>query len=178
MKGVLFAGIALALATSSWAQARPQHVVRQSGSPDLEFILEAAQGGMSEVELGRVATQQGTSDEVKRFGQRMVDDHSKGGDELKNIAEQRGITLPSTLDSKDEATMKRLQKLHGASFDRAYMRDMVSDHKQDVAAFRRESTSGKDPEVKAWATKMLPTLEDHLREAEAARKTSKTGAAN
>jgi putative membrane protein len=58
------------------------------------------------------------------------------------------------------------------------MRDMVSDHKQDVAAFRRESTSGKDPEVKAWATKMLPTLEDHLREAETARKTGKTGAAN
>jgi putative membrane protein len=180
MKAVLFAGIALALAASTWAQSTRQHVATRSGSADLDFILEAAQGGMAEVELGKVATQQGTSDEVKRFGQRMVDDHSKGGDELKAIAEQRGITLPPTLDSKDEAQVKRLSKLHGASFDHAYIRDMVSDHKQDVAAFRHESTSGKDPEVKAWAGKMLPTLEDHLKEAEAANKTkaSKTGAAN
>jgi putative membrane protein len=181
MRSVLFAGVALALATSAWAQSNTQHhVATRSGSPDLDFILEAAQGGMAEVELGKVATEQGTSDEVKRFGRRMVDDHSKGGEELKGIAEQRGITLPSALDSKDEAQVKRLSKLHGTSFDRAYIRDMVSDHKQDVAAFRRESTTGKDPEVKAWAAKMLPTLEDHLKEAQTANKTTarKTGAAN
>jgi putative membrane protein len=180
MKGVLFAGIALALTTSAWAQGRTQNTVKQSGSPDLEFILEAAQGGMAEVELGKVAAQQGGNAEVKQFGQRMVDDHSKGDDELKAIAQQRGIALPSGLDSKDQAVMNRLSKLHGASFDHSYIRDMVSDHKQDVAAFRRESTSGKDPEVKAWAAKMLPTLEEHLKMAEEANKTgaSKTGAAN
>ena len=178
MKGVLFAGIAMALSTSAWAQGRTQNVVKQSGSPDLEFILEAAQGGMGEVELGKVAAQQGGTAEVKQFGQRMVDDHSKGDDELKAIAQQRGITLPSSLDSKDQALVNRLSKLQGTSFDRSYIRNMVSDHKQDVAAFRRESTSGKDPEVKAWATKMLPMLEEHLKMAEAANKTSKTGAAN
>jgi putative membrane protein len=180
MKAVLFAGMALALATASSAQSRAQNVVMQSGSADLEFILEAAQGGLAEVELGKVAAQQGASDEVKKFGQQMVDDHTKSDNELKTIAMRRGITLPSEPDSKDKALMTRLSKLHGASFDRAYMRNMVSDHKQDVAAFRRESTSGKDPEVKAWATKMLPTLEAHLKEAEAASKTgaSKTGAAN
>jgi putative membrane protein len=179
MRSVLFAGVAFALATSAWAQSNAQHhVATRSGSPDLDFILEAAQGGMAEVELGTVATEQGTSDEVKRFGRRMVDDHRKGGEELKDIAEQRGIALPSTLDSKDEALMKRLSKLHGTSFDRAYIRDMVADHKQDVAAFRREATSGKDPEVKAWAGKMLLTLEDHLKEAQAANRTSKTGGAN
>jgi putative membrane protein len=172
--------MALALATTSWAQSRAQNVVTQSGSPDLEFILEAAQGGLAEVELGKVAAQQGASDEVKKFGQQMVTDHTKGDDELKTLAMRRGITVPSEPDSKDKALMTRLSKLHGASFDRAYMRNMVSDHKQDVAAFRRESTSGKDPEVKAWATKMLPTLEEHLKEAQAASKTgaTKTGAAN
>jgi len=146
----------------------------------VEFILSAAQGGMGEVELGMVAAQQGHSEEVKKFGERMVTDHTKGNDELKAIAQQRGITLPSDLDAKDKAMKTRLSKMQGTSFDRAYMRDMVSDHKQDVAEFRRESMSGKDPEVKAWATKMLPTLEDHLKEAEAANKTSasKTGAAN
>jgi len=180
MKGVLFAGVALALATSAWAQSKAPNTTTQSGSADLEFILAAAQGGMAEVELGKVAVQQGTSEEVKKFGQRMVTDHSKGGDELKAIAEQRGIGLPSDLDTKDKALMTRLSKLHGASFDRTYMRSMVSDHKEDVAEFRRESMSGKDPEMKAWAARMLPTLEDHLKEAETANKTSasKTGAAN
>jgi putative membrane protein len=177
MKAALFVGMALALAATSWAQRQ----TTQSGSPDLEFILEAAQGSMGEVELGKMAAQQGTSDEVKKFGQRMVDDHGKGGDELKTIARQRGIALPSELEPKDKAMVTRLSKLHGTSFDRAYMRDMVADHKQDVAAFRQESTSGKDPEVKAWATKMLPTLEEHLKDAQIATKTSaagKPGAAN
>jgi putative membrane protein len=171
--------MALALATttstSSWAQSRAQNAVTQSGSADLEFILEAAQGGMGEVELGKIAAQQGTSDEVKKFGQRMVEDHGKGEDELKTIAQRRGITLPSDVDSKDKALMTRLSKLHGTTFDRTYIRNMVTDHKQDVAAFRREATSGKDPEVKAWAARMLPTLEEHLKEAEAA---NRPGAAN
>jgi len=174
MKRILFAGMALALATTSWSQSRTQTVVTQSGSADLEFILEAAQGGMGEVELGKVAAQQATSDEVKKFGQRMVTDHSKGEDELKTIAQHRGITLPSDLEAKDKALMTRLSKLHGATFDRTYIRNMVTDHKQDVAAFRRESTSGKDPEVKEWAARMLPTLEEHLKEAEAANRTGAT----
>jgi putative membrane protein len=135
MKYVLFVGMALALATTSWAQSKAQNVVTQSGSADLEFTPQAAaQGGMGEVELGKVASQQGTSDEVK------------------SIAQHRGITLPSDLESKDKALMARLSKLHGATFDRTYIRNMVADHKQDLAAFRRESTSGKDPEVKARST--------------------------
>jgi putative membrane protein len=174
MKRIVFAGMALALATTSWAQSRTQNVVTQSGSADLEFILEAAQGGMGEVELGKVAAQQGTSDEVKKFGQRMVEDHGKGGDELKTIAQRRGIALPSDLEPKDKALVTRLSKLHGTTFDRTYIRNMVADHKQDVAAFRRESTSGKDPEVKAWAARMLPTLEEHLKEAEAANRPGAT----
>jgi putative membrane protein len=180
MKRVLFAGMALTLASVSWAQGRSQNAVTQSGSADLEFILEAAQGGMAEVELGKVAAQQGTNEEVKKFGQQMVSDHSKGEEELKALAQRCGITLPSDLDSKDKALVTRLSKLHGASFDRAYMRNMVADHKEDVAAFKREATSGKDPEVKAWAAKMLPTLEEHLKEAQAMNKTAatKSGAAN
>jgi putative membrane protein len=176
MKCVLFVGMALTLATttSSWAQSRTQNLVTHSGSADLEFILEAAQGGMGEVELGKVAAQQGSSDEVKKFGQRMVDDHGKGEDELKTIAQQRGIALPSDLDPKDKALVTRLSKLHGATFDRTYIRNMVTDHKQDVAAFRRESASGKDPEVKAWAARMLPTLEEHLKVAEAANRPGAT----
>jgi putative membrane protein len=192
MKRLLFVGIALALGAPAWAQSRtqapqpqtstparsPSNVVTQSGSADVEFILKAAQGGMAEVELGRVASQQASSDEVKKFGQRMVDDHGKGGEELKTIAQSRGIALPADMENKDKALRDRLAKLNGKNFDRTYMRNMVADHRTDVAEFKREANSGKDPEVKAWAAKMLPTLEDHLRVAQAANKTAATGAAN
>ena len=133
----------------------------QSG--DQTFVKKAAEGGMAEVELGRLAQQNGQSAEVKSFGQRMVDDHSKANDELKAIAQKENITLPTMLDAKDKALHTRLSKLHGEQFDKAYMQAMVSDHKTDVNEFRKESTSGADPQVKAWAAKTLPTFEDHLK---------------
>jgi putative membrane protein len=175
MKRAIFAGMALALASTVFAQARDKTPrITQSGSADIEFIFKAAQGGMAEVELGKVAAEQGTSDEVRKFGQRMADDHGRGGEELKAIAQSRGITLPAELDPKEKAMRDRLAKLRGSTFDRTYMRAMLSDHRQDVAEFKRESTSGRDPEVKAWAMKALPMLEDHLRQAEAANRTGAT----
>jgi len=166
-------------ATQTRAASQPSgNVVTQSGSADVEFILKAAEGGMAEVELGQVASQKGQSDEVKKFGQRMVDDHGKGGEELKKLAQSRGIQLPSDIEAKDKALKTRLEKLNGKTFDRTYMRNMVSDHKMDIAEFKREANSGKDPEVKAWAAKMLPTLEEHLKDAQAANKAATTGAAN
>jgi putative membrane protein len=96
----------------------------------------------------------------------MVDDHGKANDELKKLASQKGITLPTDLDAKHQATYDRLSKLSGADFDRAYMADMVKDHHEDVNEFRKESQSGSDPDVKAWAAKTLPTLEHHLQMAE------------
>jgi putative membrane protein len=137
---------------------------------DHAFVLEAAKGGMAEVELGRLAADKATNDQVKKFGQRMVDDHSKANDELKSLAQTKSITIPSNLDPKYKSLHDRLSKLSGAEFDRAYMREMVSDHRKDVNAFRRESQSGQDPTVKAWAAKTLPTLEEHLKMAEEASK--------
>src|SRR5262249_51808111 len=97
------------------------------------------------------------------FGQRMVDDHSKANDELKTLAQNKNITLPTALDATDKATVDRLAKLNGESFDRAYMQAMVKDHQKDVNEFRTQSKSGKDADVKAWASKTLPTLEEHLK---------------
>jgi putative membrane protein len=133
---------------------------------DHNFMMKAAQGGMAEVELGQLAQQNGQSQQVKDFGQRMVNDHSKAGDELKQLASQEGVSLPTTIDAKDQATMQRLQGLHGAAFDKAYMQDMVTDHKQDIAEFKHEASTGNDQAVKDWAGKTLPTLESHLREAQ------------
>jgi len=129
---------------------------------DRKFVLEAAMGGMAEVELGRLATQKGTSDAIKTFGQKMVDDHSAANSELTTLASAKGITLPTSLDPKHKAVMNRLARLSGAAFDRAYARDMLNDHIQDVAAFKRESRMARDADVKAFAGSKLPTLEEHL----------------
>jgi putative membrane protein len=139
-------------------------------STDQKFVREAAAGGMAEVELGNLAQQKASSEEVKSFGKRMVDDHSKANDELKTLAQSKNITLANDLTAKDKALKDRLDKLSGAAFDRAYMQAMVQDHKKDVNEFRHESTSAQDPDVKQFAAKTLPTLEDHLKMAQDANK--------
>ena len=132
---------------------------------DRSFAHEAAIGGMAEVELGKLASDKATSADVKQFGQRMVDDHSKANDDLKEWAQKANVTLPTQLDAKHKATRDRLAKLSGAAFDRAYMHDMVQDHEKDVAAFRKASRSAHDADLKAFAAKTLPTLEEHLQQA-------------
>lgn len=133
---------------------------------DNDFVTKAARGGMAEVELGKLAQQNGSDQKVKDFGRRMVDDHSKANQELSSIASKKGVTMPTSLDAKDQATKDRLSKLSGAAFDRAYMQDMVKDHRTDVAEFKKEANSGTDNDVKQFASKTLPTLEDHLKLAE------------
>ena len=133
---------------------------------DHNFAVKAAQGGMAEVKLGQLAEQNAESPDVKAFGRRMVTDHTKANDELKAIAGRKGITLPADIDAKDQSTYDRLSKLKGAEFDKAYMKDMVSDHKEDVSEFRHESEHGTDADIKAFAAKTLPTLEEHLHLAE------------
>jgi putative membrane protein len=133
---------------------------------DHRFATEAAQGGMAEVELGRLAQQKASSEDVKRFAQRMVDDHSKANDQLKQAAQQSGITLPADSASKHKASMARLQKLSGEAFDRAYMQNMVQDHKKDLAEFQKEANQGSDPNIKQFAQNTLPTLQEHLKLAE------------
>ena len=168
---LLTTGLLLA-AGAAWAQKHDSSgsanrmKQERSGSPDHVFMTKAAEGGMAEVELGNLAKDKGSNDAVKNFGQHMVDDHSKANDELKDLASKKNVTLPSALNAKDQATKDRLSKLSGEAFDRAYIRDMVADHRADVAEFRHEANSGKDPDVKAWAAKTLPTLENHLKMAE------------
>jgi putative membrane protein len=140
---------------------------------DKKFMKEAAEGGLAEVELGKLASQKASSQEVKDFGQRMVTDHSKTNEELKQIASSKGVTLPDNLSSKDKMLKERLAKLNGSNFDRAYMENMVKDHKKDVADFNRESSSGRDREVKQFAGNTLPTLQEHLKKAESIAPTAK-----
>jgi len=189
MAGALAAAPALAGARQSGAAQTPpagsaapkpaagaQPGTAKAASPDEAFAKEAAIGGMAEVELGNLAKEKAASSDVKQFGERMVTDHSKANDELKQWAQQKNVTLPAELDAKHKALRDKLAKLSGDAFDKAYMREMVTDHQHDVAAFRRESTSGKDPDLKAWAGKTLPTLQDHMKLAQATA--TKVGATN
>ena len=136
-------------------------------SSDHEFVMEAAMGGMMEVELGRIAAQKGMSESVKQFGQRMVDDHSKANEELMSLATSKGMTLPTALDEKHKKDVTKLSAMSGADFDRAYSRMMLSDHNKDVKEFEKQSTKGADPDIKAFAGKTLPTLQEHLQMAKA-----------
>jgi putative membrane protein len=140
---------------------------------DRKFVEEAAAGGMAEVEMGQLASQRAQSGEVKQFAQRMVQDHSKANDELKQVASSKGIQLPGQTDKSHQKKMDKLQKLSGADFDKAYMDDMVKDHKKDVKEFQKQSKSAKDADVKGFAAKTLPTLQEHLQMAENAQKAAK-----
>lgn len=133
---------------------------------DETFMKKAAAGGMAEVELGQLATQKASTDQVKQFGQRMVDDHTKANQQLEQLAQQDHVNLPKQPGMKDRATKAQLEKLSGKEFDQAYMSDMVKDHKKDVADFERESKNAKDPAVKSFAQQTLPTLREHLNQAQ------------
>jgi putative membrane protein len=124
---------------------------------------KAAQGGLAEVKMGQLAEQKGRSQTVKDFGKRMVDDHSKANDELKQAAAKSNITLPEQLDAKDQATYDQLSKLDGSAFDKTYARDMVKDHRADIAEFQLEARTGKDEPTKNLASQTVPTLETHLK---------------
>lgn len=136
-------------------------------SRDQKFLMDAAMGGLMEVQLGRWASQTGTSAEVKQFGQRMIDEHSKANTELMELASSKGITLPTQLDEKHQREVSKVSRLRGEEFDRAYSKMMLKDHEKVVSNFEKQSTSGDDADIKAFAGKTLPALQEHLQMARA-----------
>lgn len=116
---------------------------------DRNFVMKAAQGGMAEVELGKLAQQKASSDDVKNFANRMVEDHQKANDELKQWVGTKSITLPTDLNAKDKATLDRLSALSGPAFDKAYMQFMLKDHKKDVSEFMLPQSLEEDARFRA-----------------------------
>ncbi len=121
---------------------------------DVNFIQKAAGGGQQEVENGKMAEKQGKSADVKRIGGRMVADHTKANKELTELANRKGV--------KFDTRGVRAQNIGAADFDRQYLKLLEVDHKNDIAEFQKEAKSGDDRDVKAWAVKTLPTLQEHL----------------
>jgi putative membrane protein len=144
-------------------------------SGDRKFVEKAAVDGMAEVELGKLASSKATDPQVKQFAQRMVTDHSKANDELKSVAGGKGIQLPSAPDKKHQKDMDEMSKKDAKKFDHEYMEMMVKEHKKDVSEFEKQSKSAKDPDIKAFASKTLPTLKDHLQMAQSTMSALKGG---
>jgi putative membrane protein len=129
---------------------------------DTKFAVEAASGGLTEVALGKIAAEKSVNTRVKNFGSMMVSDHTKANDELIALAKTKNITLPSAPDADDQKTIDDLSKKSGAAFDKAYVDDMVKDHKKDIKAFQDAAKNCADPDLKAFASKTLPVLQKHL----------------
>jgi putative membrane protein len=128
---------------------------------------KAAQGGIAEVQMAQLALNKSTNDQVKQFAQQMIDQHSQANNQLAQLAAQKGVTLPTTIGSKYQKTYDKLSKLSGTAFDKAYLSQAgVKAHKDQVSLFKRESEQAKDPDVKAFATSILPTIEEHLQVAQ------------
>lgn len=133
------------------------------GEHDKAFVKEAAMGGLMEVQLGQTAKQKAQAADVKQFGTRMATDHGKANAELKQLARRKGETLPTTLEGKQKSMVEDLGKVSGTDFDKQYIEEMVKDHAADVGKFKQMSMNASDAELKAWAAKTLPVLEQHLK---------------
>jgi putative membrane protein len=187
----VFAGAALFIGTSALAQMRPGEGSPQTTNPssnpngnpngvgttdaiqqqqtqassqmqDKAFVRKAMEGGMAEVELGQLASQKASSDDVKQFGQKMVDDHSRLNDQMKPVAAQLGVNPPTKLSKKDEETKAKLESLSGTQFDDAYIRMMLKDHKKDASDFKTEAQNAQNPAVQQAAQQGGQVIDQHL----------------
>ena len=158
----LMAQPALAQSQDTTQQQPAQAGQQQLAQEDTEFATKAAQGGLKEVRLGELAQQQAENEEVRQFGQRMVEDHGQANDQLMQIAQDKGIELPQELSQEDQQLYDELQQRSGSEFDQAYMDEMVRDHEEDVEEFRQYVEAGQDPDLTGFAEQTLPVLEEHL----------------
>lgn len=132
---------------------------------DSDFVVEAASGSMMEVELGQLAAQKASSQEVKNFAQKMVNDHSKANERLRQIAQQKNIALPEGLADEHKKHVDDLREKSGHEFDKDYMDLMVEDHEEDVEKFEEASEDLNDSDLRSWVNETLPTLRQHKEEA-------------
>ena len=137
---------------------------------DSVFAVTAADGGMLEVALGKLAVKKATNASVKKFAAQMVTDHSKANLELKTLASEKHLVIPASMSDKCQKVLSDLEAKTGSDFNKAYAEQMVKDHKDTIDLFQKEAKDGIDAQVTAWAKNTLPTLEHHLMMAEEVQK--------
>jgi putative membrane protein len=129
---------------------------------DRQFIHDAAVGGMTEVQAGQIASNKATSGDLRQFAQQMVTDHQNANNQLMQLAQQKGVTVPSYLDSDGQSVIDKLNSVNGGDFDDTYITGQVKAHVDTIKLFESEANMGQDSDVKGWASKTLPTLQHHL----------------
>jgi putative membrane protein len=158
----------LTAATVALAASLGAHAADTLSHQDKSFLKDAAEGGNAEVEGSKVALEKSGSADVKTFAQMMVDDHGKAGTELKGLAEQKGVKVSDTPSMAKKTEIKLLSERKGSSFDQHYADSIgVKAHQDTIKLFQKEVDKGTDTDVKAWASKTLPTLQHHLEAAQA-----------
>ena len=144
------------------------------GDQEQTFMKEAAQAGLMEVQMGRLAAQKGQNQSVRQLGQKLVQDHSKANQELKLLAAQKNVTLPTDLKTEHESMLSHLKTLEGAEFDQTFKKHALEHHQEDIQKFQTASRQAADSDVKAFAQKTLPILQQHQQMAQSIQ-TEQTG---
>ena len=137
---------------------------------DSSFVMEAAVGGLMEVQSGQLAQQNGMSQRVKDFGAMMVRDHEKANQELMSLASGAGMSLPTALPADKQKHMDEMKNMKGKAFDNHYASMMVNDHQKTIDLFEKQASGGTNPQLKTWASNTLPTLKAHMDSAQALKK--------
>jgi putative membrane protein len=162
-KLTLCAAVATATIFSGTLLSANEHNRGRFGERDYKFVTEAAHGSMMEVRLGEIAKQKASNQSVRDFAQRMITDHSKAGDELKQLASNKSAAVPTEMSRKHNSTIESLEKLSGREFDKEYIATMVKDHKKDAKEFEDAVKDVSDPDLKTFAQKTLGVIQEHLR---------------
>jgi putative membrane protein len=167
----LLIAVTVALSSHAMAQTSRDSQVSQPSTDagktsmskqDAKLLEELARANMAEVALGKLAEQKASSDDVRKFGKHMVDDHAKMLDQGGKIAKSKNVEPPTAPDNKQQASQKKLEGLSGEQFDRAFMEQMVKDHEQALKLVNR-ARQARDPELKAMAQEAAPEVEQHLK---------------
>ena len=159
---LLASGLSLVLCAVAQPSIAADESAMKTTAKETAFIKKAAGGGMTEVELGKLASEKGGSQEVKDFGDKMVKDHSKINDNLKEVAGKLNVTLPDKVDSMHQAKIDKMNKMSGASFDKAYVNGMIIAHDKDIAEFEKADKEAKSDDLKKFIEDSLPTMKEHL----------------
>ena len=163
---VITLGIALVGTALCFGAEKEKAAGSEKSSTDAAFIKKAANGGMTEVELGKIAADKGQKQDVKDFGQRMVKDHGKANDDLKSVASKMNVEVPDKVNAKHQAMIDKFSKMSGESFDAAYVKAMVKDHKKDIAEFEKAQGEVKNEDLKKFISDTVPVMKEHLEMAE------------
>lgn len=165
LRSLIYIGFASALISM------PTHAASSAKS----FVEKVSEGNAAEMALGELALKKASNPEVKSFAQHIIDDHQKSQEELKQVAQNKGLETSDKIGTKQKATQEKLQRMSGVSFDKAYIDAMVKEHQNDVKEFKKQAQSSDDPEIKNWAAQTVPKLEQHLQMAESLQSQLKGG---